>query len=687
MQYVRWRPKPLRISCSHCDMTAEEEKYELWNYMVADTCLLSDSSDGVVQLTITPQTLAKAHEEAEHVILTPEEAETSLITSVSAIYAARVLPSSRGLLALRSAHTDDVPYATGFLALTVLAAFHMRTDDDHTAAAFYPRLAEMLGCRLMGTYPDRFNGDDYIALWSELNEWLMRHFERRLANPDSTSHRRYLAFPLAHVPLREVDIKRLPQFFSLRGYEPGMRPSKERLVFDLVEGSGPWPYLTEAGQKALQDPGRRPFVVRQVAHELEHWDGGRTDSSGNRFASIELWMDIKKRRPELHLLARRPSGFPETLRNGEYVFEASYEGWYEAVPLGQDDGSLLSQGLRVGTGHSRGGFSLQLRSCCAVPLTPSPEYPGFVSDYVLRAHTQCAVLCKEEIADEVAQYLENVSGAKLHIRHDATLPRGWCLFTSVRPTNSVSPPPGLERLAVDLGVGLVCEGGLRLGRPWTWLEDAPARVRVIGSRTGMVAKIDGLKAELDEHGYLPEALLIKRGEHVIEIGNRIRRKATVMPGKIHPDCQLWPQPDESRLPVALPEGDWFVVGPKPGELLAINIPQGGAAICPDFRVSWAIQVGAGAGATAIHLHGGSDDDSSGPLESRPCTKSLANRNRAEYGSKSAGPVSSAWAETIYQANIRRPLLGCSFGCSGTEVAKAWRQIAKRARTWKRQKKR
>lgn len=669
-------------------MNSEEGKYELWNYMVADTFLLSDSPDGTVQLTITPQTLATAYEEAQLGLLTPEEAEASLIASVSAVYASRVQTSPHGLRALSSSHSEDIPYGTGFLALTVLAAFHMRTDDEHTAAAFYPRLAEMLGCSLMGTYPDSFNGGDYIALWAELNEWLMRKYERRLAMPDPNSHRRYLAFPLAHVPLREVDIKRLPQFFDTHGYEPGLRPSKKRLSFDLVERSGPWQHLTEAGRKALQDPGRRSFVVRQVAHELEHWDGGRTDTAGNRIASIELWMDIKKRRPELHLLARRPSGFPDTFRSGEYVFEASYEGWYEAVPLGRNDGPLLSQGLRIGTGLSRRGFSLQLRSCCgAVPLTPSPEYPGFVSDHALRVDTQCAVLCTEEMADEVASYLETVCGEQCHARRDETLPTGWCLFTNVRPVNSIPPPAGLERLAIESGVQLLCEGGLRLGRRWTWLEDAPAQVRVVGSRAGLVVKIDGQESELDEDGCFPKALLAKRGEHIIEVGNRIRRKAIVVPGKINPDCQHWPQTQHSRMSVALPEGDWFVVGSNPSEFLAAIIPSGGATVRPDFRASWAIRVGTGSGATALHLHDEADDEPTCEIEGPPSTKNTTSRKGDGRGSKFPDRASSNWAETIYQANIRRPMLGCSFGCSATEVTQAWRWIAKRARAWKRQKKR
>ena len=651
--------------------------------MVAYACLLSDSSDGVVQLTITPEALARACEEAELGLLTPEDAEARFITSVSAVYASRILRDGQSLLALRSPNEHDVPYSTGFLALTVLAAFHMHTDGDYTAAAYYPRLAEMLGCGLIGAYPAGFDRDDYVALWFLLNGWLKRHFRRRLALPDVTgSTRRYLSYPLAHVPLREVDIQRLPQFFAAYGYEPGMRPSRERLAFDLVERGGPWRYLTKPGQMALQDLRRRPFVVRQVAHELEHWDGSRIDSAGNRIASIELWMDIKKRRPELHLIARRPSGFPATLRSGEYVFEASHEGWYEAVPLGRNDGALLSEGLRVASGHSQVGFSVQLRGCYAVPLTPSSEYPGYVSDHALRADTPCAVLCMEEAANDVERHLERVSGEQVRAHRDETLPIGWRLFTGVRPVNVTSPPLGLETLAVESDVRVVCEGGLRLGRRWTWLEDVPARVRVIGSRAGLVAMIDGHKTEIDQDGYLAEGLLAKRGEHVIEIGNRIRRKAVVVPGRVHPDCQPWPQDGEHRLPFPLPEGSWFVVGSEPGESLAVITPPGGAAISPDFRARWAIRVGAGAGATAIHIHDKLSNGSECIDTSVPKDRSLS-----KSGFRPGDFAARTWAETIYQANIRRPMLGCSFGCSRTEVAKVWRQIAARARTWKRQLKR
>ena len=661
-------------------MTKQEE-YELWNRLLADACLFGDSFDGVVQLTITPHTLARACEGTELGPFTPEEAEAHFIASVSAVYASRILRVGRGLLSLCSSGKVDVPYETGFLALTVLSAFHMHTDGVYGAGAYYPRLAHMLGLRLVNGYPEGFDRDDYIVLWVLLDGWLQKHSGRRLAMPDATaSTRRYLAYPLAHVPLREVDIKRLPQFFDAQGYEPGMRRSQQRLASDLFERGGPWRYLTEPGRKALQDSRRRPFVVRQVAQELERWDGARTDAVGNRIATIELWMDIRRKRPELQLLARRPSGFPETLRSGEYVFVAGHEGWYGAVPLSPADGGLLLEGLRVGTGQAGARFHLQLRGYCAVPLTPSPEYPGFVSDHVLRADTRCAVLCTERVSDTVAHYLETVCSGPVHVQHDETLPRGWRLFAGVRPVKVTDPPSGLERLAVEADVSLVCEGGLRLGRRWVWLEEAAPKVRVIGSRMGLVAKIDGQQIEIDEDGYLHAGPLAECGEHVIEIGNRIRRKLVVVPGKIHPDCQPWPREDETRMPVAVPEGHWFVVGSKVGEFLSASIPSGGATVRPHFPASWAIRVGAGPGATANHLH----DESEGLQESLCAAKNTPALPQTGRGSKSGDHPSIAWAETIYQSNIRKPILECNYGCSPARVAEAWYAIAKEARSFKRQ---
>ena len=98
----------------------------------------------------------------------------------------------------------------------------------------------------------------------------------------------------------------------------------------------------------------------------------------------------------------------------------------------------LLEGLRIASGQAR-GFSLQLRGADVVPLSPSEEYAGFVSDRALRADTRCAVLCKEAFTDDVARYIETITGEPVQPRSDETLPAGWRLFTDVRPVRFRAP--------------------------------------------------------------------------------------------------------------------------------------------------------------------------------------------------------------------------------------------------------
>ena len=191
---------------------------------------------------------------------------------------------------------------------------------------------------------------------------------------------------------------------------------------------------------------------------------------------------------------------------------------------------------------------------------------------------------------------------------------------------------------------MVAEGGLRLGRRWRWLEGAPARVRVIGSRQGVTAKINGEETELDADGFLPTDSMKKQGEYVVEIGNRLRRKVNVDAACVHPDCVAWPEPDESRTPIGLPQGDWTVVGTKPRECQTVRAGETGELVRPAFKAEWAIRVGARRGSTAIHLH----DPQDAPADK----ESFAKNSRSPRRHPPEG-IAGRWAETIYQAAIRK----------------------------------
>jgi hypothetical protein len=100
-------------------MNAPEQRYALWNYMLAEQCLLADSYEGTVLLTVTPGVLAAALEAAGEGTASGDEAEADFVAAVSGLYAARVLDSPLKLRALRSIDEADVPAGVGFLALSV----------------------------------------------------------------------------------------------------------------------------------------------------------------------------------------------------------------------------------------------------------------------------------------------------------------------------------------------------------------------------------------------------------------------------------------------------------------------------------------------------------------------------------------------------------------------------------------
>lgn len=651
------------------------ERYVFWNYVLTEHCLLAESVNARVFLTATPTALSAALETAGEPYLRPDEAEGDFTAAVSSAYRSVVLQSPDRLRALGRCHEGDPPLSVAYLALSVLAAHHMKTDETHSGGAYYPRFAALLGCDFDGTLPAGFNGDVFVGLWHHLADWLQEAYGRQLALPSTTGFRRFLSYPFSHVSLRQVDIDRLPQFFQAHGYKPRTRAPLTKLSFDLYDAAGPWSQFTRAGRRALADPNRRLQIVRQVASELHHWDGCHVDPSGKRVATVEIWLDIRMRRARLYLLARRPRGFPRLIQRDGLIFQSSEEGWYEPVPLGPDDGELLKNGLRLTAFEGGRVFVLNLRPVSVLPLTPSQEFSGTVSDRVLRIDTRCNVLCPKRVAPRVEEYLATLTPEPPRHRLDETLPAGWCLFTDLYPRTAGEPPPDMGLLDVESSVALVPEGGLRLGSRWAWLEGATPTLRLVGRHPDSSVFVDGEAVEIDARGTLLTETLGSPGRHLIETACGVRQRLLVLPGAINPDCLPWlPAPKGDNRPtsaaIAVPRGTWTVVGHTPGQRTLVRARHEGALVSPPFPVAWAIKVGAGPGAIAIHYH-----------------TSKTARNALSVGTHLQGqqkPGALRWAEVIYQAAVRRPHLVCgSLACDAHRLEELWRDLVRSACALKR----
>jgi len=639
------RPPPEHYEQSFVDpsLTPPAGDYALWNKAIVRHCLLEDAPKvEEVYLTITPRVLAGAIAEIGGGVLAPDEAENRLAGAVSRMYSTRVLPHPSKLQVLRRCGPDGLPECAAFLALSVLAAYRMHTDEGAAANAYYKRLDELLCCGLTGGLPRGFEPDEFEGLWLFMGAWLKREHRRQLAMPGpDVGVRRYVALPLTHVPLRQVDIERLPDFFDWAGYEPGGRVSIERIDADLSKWARSGAAFTNAGMDALADE-RRQAVLVQIAHELECWDGSHRDPQGRRIASVEVFLHWERRVPMLSYLSRRPAAFPSVFDDGVHVLDAGQDGWYEPLPIGLEDGAELQNGFSWEAASDGIHIVLHRTGASAIAMAPS-EFAGPISHAGLLLNTSGAALCREPLVVPAQQYLEGVTGQRcMPLRHPA-MPSGWTLFTGVKPVRRQQPPNGLEALEVLTNVEIIAQGGLRLGRRWAWLAEAPPKLLVAGFDPGENATIDGEPVELEEDGVLRDhGHLAEPGVHVVQVG-RVRRRIEIVDPEVAVTTFADDPANDPRRVAALPWGSWAVIGSRPGTLayaLSRHRGQGILARCP-FEAVWAISFGYGRG-TVVHCI--SEQPPPPERGRRLSTGKLLQNVRA-------------WADAIYNAHMRHPAFG------------------------------
>jgi hypothetical protein len=202
-------------------------------------------------------------------------------------------------------------------------------------------------------------------------------------------------------------------------------------------------------------------------------------------------------------------------------------------------------------------------------------------------------------------------------------------------------------LEVIANIEIIPQGGLRVGRRWAWLAEAPPTLLATGFEPGEYAVIDGDQVQVDEGGVIRDGgRLATPGIHVVEVGHLRRRLEIINPeltvaslGEIAAaDLDRW-------LVVALPSGSWTVIGPRPGDLayaVSTSWGQGGLACCA-FSPVWAISFGSGAGAVVLSLS--KQAFAPNRPSHRPAARSLR-RIRV-------------WADVVYSAHIRHPAFGAS----------------------------
>ena len=643
------------------DVSAVDREYARWNNAIVEQLLLAGPSSEEALLCVNPRILAKVFEEAGLGLITPEEAEQQFTTAVANIYQRRVLRHKARLRVLRRCGGGGPPDCVAFLAGSVLAAFRMQSDEELSGNAYYRRLAVLLKCEMQGAHPIEFDPPVFESLWVFLHNWLFDSHGRQLAMPKrDVGFRRFVALSLAHVPLRSLDIEKLPVFFSWAGYGPKDRVRHDRLLADLKRWQQSRNMLTPTGAGALYDD-RSSAVSAQASAELESWDGSFCESPMRRSALVEIQFDVVQRNPLFSYLPRRPPGFPRIFDGGERVFEASDEGWYDPAQIRPEDGELLENGFEWPL-HANGvHFTLRRSGAVVIPLTPSSSCSGFISSRRLLRGVRCSVLCRDGVLPTVKEYLSEVAQSSLNPVSHPLLPNGWSMFKDLSARVHVDAPTGLEALEVDPNVEVIVAGGLRIGRRWSWLAGAPPRILVSGMEAQDHIKVNGTSVEVGASGELLTGEVFSQpGEYLVEAGC-VRRKIEIA----RPQMSAMEKPnriaplDSRNLRIALPQGSWTLIGYSPDQVCYSRAEffRGTIASCP-FQPSWAVHVGAGPGAVVAAT--------SYPSPPRSVDlQRLTGKNRK---------LVERWISSIYEAHIRRPrFIGLNGFVPDDGIVDVWRQ--------------
>jgi hypothetical protein len=639
-----------------------QEAYLKWNRVLADQCLLDRPRlHRTVYLSVTPMILAGAWEASEGDLLSPALAQREFSHAVASVYRSVVMKARERIWTLASRGLDGTPNSIAFLACSVLAAYMMRSDETVGPNAYYQRFSDLLGCEMVAGHPEGFDVEDFSSLWLSLASWVAETGQLLALPTDETAVRRHIAYPLCHVPLREVDIEKLPDFFSWAGLEPGSRPDLNYLGTALVRWSASSQgRISQAGRQALSDD-RRDAVEAQVALELGAWDGSLVDRQGTRIATVQIMMDVIRHQPVLSYLPRRPAAFPEVFDDGVHVFESAEHGWYEREVIPSADGESLKGGFSWSCSTAEGLYTLRRPPATSFALRAG-DFTGFISQRGLPIGMESAAACVVSLEAEATAYLASVVGTTCRPVESAGIPDGWLLFRGVVPRRVATPPPALDSWSVDAQVSIALRGGLRLGRRSSWMTGAVPEV-VIGAPEGVSVSIDGQPASVTS-GRLESTAPLDVGSHIIEVGYERRRFEVVEPVcNVELGCDLVPS-DERSFTVPLPAGSWTVIG-KPGELRSVRSDYPGTLLTCSFQPVWAISSPSRGKPGVVAL----TSNLPLPIDLSTCREDNATRS---------------WVALVYSTGVRHPPIGWTESSDPeVDLRRAWRIYCRASKDLKR----
>jgi hypothetical protein len=467
-----------------------------WTTALADTLLPADISAGrPVRLDCDDSAVA----DAGRLLGIPRAQATAQL--VDCLRSERLISPDRGVTALARATSGQPPmYLTG-LAVLVLAASRMATDQRASMREYYLRLADLLGIPLAPDWPQVRGVPDLVARFEDLTAWLA-HTEdgrRGLLDVPGAVHPSIVGVPISQSLLRAGDRIALGAFFERTSHliDAGWDPVHQ------LHGWGGRHQLTAPLLGLLARPDLHHTLAGALRAARRSWDGSTIDATGRRLLPGQLRLHLPP--PALMLSVTVPALPAATTATGPDGTTIKLDAHTPAaVPM--DWLRLAETGTVVITAGDERVRVLD------GPTTLFENTPLGLQSISAAAEDPVWVLtCQQSLICACADSQRFAA---------AGLPSGWALLCDIEP-EQLHDELRIRRDDEDRPLqGVSSVGGLRL-RGDVWLLDHPPQIVADLPEPAPVSIDDIAHGDLESGRALTlETIAHRSGVHHIDVGEQ-----------------------------------------------------------------------------------------------------------------------------------------------------------------------
>lgn len=275
-----------------------EAHYLRWQEMLADYFLVPQ--DGALVLFIDDDELRKIAPDLEDPAGDLAQTVREVSSDVRGAYFGRV---ARACRVWKGGDRALPPPVLPVLAMTVLAATRMRSDEQALSTNYYRRLAESLEPGACASRLTQLKAEidgsaflEVVEMWSALDEWIDEQAGRVGVSTIRTHERlTRIGYPQSQALLTRSDRAELTRFFAaLRISESGLPDENSMLRALEVWTSARANRLGDTFMEALHGADTKGLIAAVVLACAAAWDGQVITRDGRRHIAIRLAIDLEE---------------------------------------------------------------------------------------------------------------------------------------------------------------------------------------------------------------------------------------------------------------------------------------------------------------------------------------------------------------------------------------------------------